>query len=198
MELNGSLFSAISQLGFLIQFARAGGHGPIFALLCISKPAVDALFQGSLWSMRMPSLLRKLDLLFNLSLPAIVVRMTNLPYLRIRQLLTMAENQFKQDVISGNLSRYMVQGNGPHVEVEARTLIAFQSIGKLVKPSETYQLNNRKSNIIGASPLPSGFLLASLVIYLWCVLLFIALRREPNKPAYRFTTLRLLFYIALV
>ncbi|KAJ3780953.1 P-loop containing nucleoside triphosphate hydrolase protein [Lentinula aff. detonsa] len=90
LELSAKLFAVASQLGFMFQTVRSGNHGIIFAALCVAKPLIENFARQHMWSMPR------------------VVEATNTDYLRMRSLKSLESNEYRLDILSGNLIQYII------------------------------------------------------------------------------------------
>ncbi|KAH8830124.1 P-loop containing nucleoside triphosphate hydrolase protein [Flagelloscypha sp. PMI_526] len=84
-----ALVETMSQVALVMHSSRTEG-GFFFALACIAKPVFEAVTTRSLWDI------------------AHCVTTTHPAYLRIRALASLVADQFKSDIISGNLKGYLL------------------------------------------------------------------------------------------
>jgi hypothetical protein len=87
-----SITGAIGQLGYIFRIVQSSGHGPIFTFLCLARPVLETVFSGSLWS------------------NPHVVEANNPHYLRMKGLRELSESKYKQDVITGDIVKHIIQG----------------------------------------------------------------------------------------
>ncbi|KAJ3916019.1 P-loop containing nucleoside triphosphate hydrolase protein [Lentinula edodes] len=90
LGLGTKLFAVASQLGFMFHIVRSGNHGMIFAILCLLKPVIGAFSSRNMWSMRR------------------VVEATNPDFLRMKSLKSLESEEFRSDILSGNLIQYII------------------------------------------------------------------------------------------
>ncbi|KAJ7781791.1 P-loop containing nucleoside triphosphate hydrolase protein [Mycena maculata] len=81
----------ITLLTYIFRLALSTRHGPVFVLLCLTKPLISFLFRRSLWER--PH----------------VVQAVEPHYIRLQALRQLGDTQYRQDVISGNIGDYIVQ-----------------------------------------------------------------------------------------
>ncbi|KAH8830168.1 P-loop containing nucleoside triphosphate hydrolase protein [Flagelloscypha sp. PMI_526] len=84
-----TLVETASQVALVVHSSRTEG-GFFFALACIAKPVFEAITTRSIWDI------------------AHCVTTTHPAYLRIMALTNLAADQFKSDIISGNLKGYLL------------------------------------------------------------------------------------------
>ncbi|KAJ7675676.1 P-loop containing nucleoside triphosphate hydrolase protein [Mycena polygramma] len=87
----GTSIQVFSLLTYIFHLALSSRHGPIFVLLCVAKPFIRFVYRRSLWE------------------KAHVVQATDSSYLRLRSLKEMGETKYRQDIISGNISDYVLR-----------------------------------------------------------------------------------------
>ncbi|KAJ4475531.1 P-loop containing nucleoside triphosphate hydrolase protein [Lentinula aciculospora] len=107
LELSTKLLAVASQLGFMFHIVQSG-HGVIFATLCIMKPLIGALSRKNMWSMRMQKILLSSSLTDHLR-EGRVVEATNTDFLRMRSLRTLESEEFRSDILSGDLVQYIIK-----------------------------------------------------------------------------------------
>ncbi|KAK7051003.1 hypothetical protein VNI00_005115 [Paramarasmius palmivorus] len=90
LELCTRVIAAIGQLIFILNIARSGNHGLMFAFLCLVRPVFSLFFKDNIWSR------------------ARVVEATNESYLRMRALQGLADKKYRHDVISSNIVQYII------------------------------------------------------------------------------------------
>ncbi|TFK33870.1 P-loop containing nucleoside triphosphate hydrolase protein, partial [Crucibulum laeve] len=137
--------------GTISRLLSAGG--PLFALTCVAKPIASMLSTRSLWD------------------SAFIAVENNLNYLRMRGLRKLTEDEYKQDVLTGNLGEHIV----------SEYIKAYQKVGDLSDEHPLYQYSIRSSpsrdivvQVLGDLPMiycalnaamnPSKFSLASIAI----------------------------------
>ncbi|KAJ7175996.1 P-loop containing nucleoside triphosphate hydrolase protein [Mycena filopes] len=81
----------VSLLAYIFQLALSSRQGPIFVLLCLAKPLIKFLFRRSLWDR--PH----------------VVEAADPNYLRMRAIKELGDPKYRQDIISGNISNYVLE-----------------------------------------------------------------------------------------
>ncbi|KAJ4469342.1 P-loop containing nucleoside triphosphate hydrolase protein [Lentinula lateritia] len=74
----------------MFHIVRSGNHGMIFAILCLLKPVIGAFSSRNMWSMRR------------------VVEATNPDFLRMKSLKSLESEEFRSDILSGNLIQYII------------------------------------------------------------------------------------------
>ncbi|KAJ6606097.1 P-loop containing nucleoside triphosphate hydrolase protein [Mycena vulgaris] len=79
------------QLTYIFSTVRSTGHGPIFTLLCLVQPILENVFYSSLWS------------------KPHIVDPINVHFLRTKALRELSEPKYKQDIITGNIVKHIVQ-----------------------------------------------------------------------------------------
>ncbi|KAJ7134763.1 P-loop containing nucleoside triphosphate hydrolase protein [Mycena epipterygia] len=90
VNVAGIGIEVVNLLAYIFQIAFSSRHGPVFVLLCLGKPLITFFFRRSLWER------------------AHVVEATDPNYLRLRALKEMGEDKYRQDIISGNISDYVL------------------------------------------------------------------------------------------
>ncbi|KAJ7677503.1 P-loop containing nucleoside triphosphate hydrolase protein [Mycena rosella] len=81
----------VTLLAYIFQLAVSSRHGPVFVLLCLAKPFIRFFFRQSLWER------------------AHVVEAMDPNYLRLRALKELGDNEYRQDIIAGNIGDYILQ-----------------------------------------------------------------------------------------
>ncbi|KAJ7367043.1 P-loop containing nucleoside triphosphate hydrolase protein [Mycena albidolilacea] len=79
-----------SLLTYIFQIAISSRHGPVFVLLCLGKPFIGFFARRSLWD------------------KAHVAQATDPQYLRLRALKELGETKYRQDIISMNITNYIL------------------------------------------------------------------------------------------
>lgn len=108
------LFTAVSQLLFLLSLARSQNEMPVLVALCLAKPVMSSITERSLWTRRtyiLPYLIPIVLMFIMYSLQASVMYIHDQQYLRLRALTRLTTQKgYKEEVITGGLSWYLVQG----------------------------------------------------------------------------------------
>lgn len=100
------LLKTTSQLALIVHISRSAG-GPLFALMCIARPLFSALFAQALWDKTCIAFWNDQD------------------HTRMKSLENLAnEDQYKEQVFSGNLSNWILTGTFPRC-LTARFFLLF-------------------------------------------------------------------------
>ncbi|KAJ6585143.1 P-loop containing nucleoside triphosphate hydrolase protein [Mycena capillaripes] len=91
MDVAATGIQVLSLLTYIFHLAISSRHGPVFVLLCITKPLIRFFFRRSLWER------------------AHVVEATDSSYLRLRALKELGDNKYRLDILSGNIGNYVLQ-----------------------------------------------------------------------------------------
>ncbi|KAJ7490994.1 P-loop containing nucleoside triphosphate hydrolase protein [Mycena latifolia] len=91
MRMTMKVLCAVVQLTYIFRTLQSTGHGPIFTLLCLVHPVVETVFHGSLWSK--PHLVEANDPHF----------------LRMKGLRELSDPKYKQDIITGDIVKHIIQ-----------------------------------------------------------------------------------------
>ncbi|KAJ7147109.1 P-loop containing nucleoside triphosphate hydrolase protein [Mycena crocata] len=91
VDVAGMGIQVVTLLSYIFQLAVSTRHGPVFVLLCLGKPLIKFFFRRSLWER------------------AYVAEANDSNYLRMRALKQLGEDRYRQDVISGNISDYVLR-----------------------------------------------------------------------------------------
>ncbi|KAJ7784405.1 P-loop containing nucleoside triphosphate hydrolase protein [Mycena metata] len=81
----------VGLLTYIFQLAVSSRQGPVFVLLCLAKPLINFIFRRSLWDR------------------PYVAEATDPNYLRLRALRELGDTKYRQDIISGNISNYILE-----------------------------------------------------------------------------------------
>ncbi|KAF7977743.1 hypothetical protein HWV62_40625 [Athelia sp. TMB] len=84
------IFSTTSQLGFVLHVSRNDYCGPLFMASCIAMPIFNVLSEKSLWS------------------KSYVIHSNNEHYVRLQSLRELIQGSYRKDIITGNLSEYLL------------------------------------------------------------------------------------------
>ncbi|KAF7365059.1 ABC transporter ATP-binding protein [Mycena venus] len=90
LDVAETAIQTVGLMAYILQLAISSRHGPVFVLLCIGKPLLRVIFRRSLWER------------------AHIVEAADPNYLRLRALKELEDNKYRQDIISGNISDYIL------------------------------------------------------------------------------------------
>ncbi|KAJ7700767.1 P-loop containing nucleoside triphosphate hydrolase protein [Mycena rosella] len=86
-----NLICAAGQLAYIFRTVQSTGHGPIFTLLCLVQPVLESVFNGSLWS------------------KPHIVEANDPHFLRMKGLRELSKSKYKQDIITGDIVKHVLQ-----------------------------------------------------------------------------------------
>ncbi|KAJ7500370.1 P-loop containing nucleoside triphosphate hydrolase protein [Mycena galericulata] len=86
-----TLTGSVAQIAYIFRLVRSTGHGPVFTILCFVQPVLQTVTRRSLWS------------------KPLVVEATDQHYLRMKGLRELSQPKYKQDILTGDITQYILQ-----------------------------------------------------------------------------------------
>ncbi|KAJ7069630.1 P-loop containing nucleoside triphosphate hydrolase protein [Mycena amicta] len=80
----------IAILTYILKLATLTQHGPIFVFLCVSRPLFRMTYRRALWQQ------------------PFVVEVDNDDYVRLKALKKLGNDEYRQDIISGDIGKYII------------------------------------------------------------------------------------------
>lgn len=107
-----SVLSTLSHVIFIAYFATHQSGGHLFAILCITKPLFTLLTTRNLWDQGKHFKLMTMSYSYDELSKAFVAYSNNVQYLRSLAFYCLGtEEEYKQEVLSGGMEQYIIQGN---------------------------------------------------------------------------------------
>ncbi|KAJ7932759.1 P-loop containing nucleoside triphosphate hydrolase protein [Mycena leptocephala] len=141
MDVAWNVMATVGQLTYISRTVLSTGHGSVFPLLCLARPALEAVFDRSLWS------------------KPHVVEANDPHYLRMKGLRELSEPKYRQDIITGDIVQHILQ--------EFRRAVRLLGDADISQPYEQYRrLNGAASHIVTklARDLPMLYYAANAII----------------------------------
>jgi hypothetical protein len=138
MDVAWNVTATVGQLTYISRTVLSTGHGSVFPLLCLARPALEAVFDRSLWS------------------KPHVVEANDPHYLRMKGLRELSEPKYRQDIITGDIVQHILQGTlycvflaPTYTRPEFRRAVRLLGDADISQPYEQYRrLNGAASHIV--------------------------------------------------
>ncbi|KAF5368918.1 hypothetical protein D9758_002932 [Tetrapyrgos nigripes] len=91
IDVFSRVFALMGQFGYVVHIGSSSNYGSLFVLFCLAGPFLRATHQPMLW------------------IKPRVVEATNTHFLRMKALRTLSEKRFRSDVISANITQFVIK-----------------------------------------------------------------------------------------
>ena len=109
-KLVSQLCSFVLQLEFIVRLTQSEHGGPFFGIICLAKPICSRFFRRSLFPNGRPRHLSLGIVVLKCIMAAWICFANNDHYIRLRSLQALTDPNYRQDIVTGDLSSYIVAG----------------------------------------------------------------------------------------